>query len=367
MPAAPLATQLKYRARAQEKLPRWAEAGCMYEAQAFEQCTSEQIAAIKPWGQGQSALDLTCGLGVDAAAMAPHYAYVTTIEADRIRFMMARHNFQLLGLDNISVWHSEAEEWVRDCHDSQYDLIYLDPDRRDAQGGRHYRFADCSPNVLNIQALLLKMAPRVLIKASPMLDIDAGLRELTQVHQVTVVALDGECKELLFELRANTPTDHEPQIGVRFVRKGRLHTWEGACTRWVHTPQAQPHPQYLYEADIALYKARRAAEWFADQYPSLGTMNHPDGYCFAETPIADFPGRAFEVLQVWLWRPETVKKHLKAAGISQVNLSRRHFDIPIEQVRTQLHIQEGGLDYLLLTQMWNEGEWNRVAMLARRI
>lgn len=60
-----VATQVKYLARAASKLPSYAAAQCILPPLAFEQASSEACAAHKRI-DGDTALDLTCGLGVDA-------------------------------------------------------------------------------------------------------------------------------------------------------------------------------------------------------------------------------------------------------------------------------------------------------------
>lgn len=59
-----VATQVKYLARAEAKLPSYAAAQCILPPLAFEQASSEACAAHKRIAGG-AVLDLTCGLGVD--------------------------------------------------------------------------------------------------------------------------------------------------------------------------------------------------------------------------------------------------------------------------------------------------------------
>ena len=66
--AALVATQVKYLERARTKLPSYYAARCILPPRAFEQASSEACAAHKE-PAGDAALDLTCGLGVDALAL----------------------------------------------------------------------------------------------------------------------------------------------------------------------------------------------------------------------------------------------------------------------------------------------------------
>ena len=370
IPAAALASQLKYRARAKSKLPTWLAAGCLFEGKAFEQCSSEAVAALKPFGSGLAALDLTCGLGVDTSALAGLYTHVTALEPDPVRFRLAQHNLPLLG-HAVTLSPLRAEDWLAAHPDASFDLVYLDPDRRDAAGQRHFRLADTQPDVLGLLPALLRIAPRVLLKASPMLDVDAALRELGVVHQVTVLAADGECKELLFDIRRTEAGEVAHTIrAAAFLRKGQAHHYTpGEVPTAVELAgEALLALPFCYEADVALYKAGLAADWFAETQGGLnGAMNHPEGYCFSGVEVSDFPGRAYRIVAALPYKPERLRKYFQGLGVKQLNLTRRHFDLPLEQVRGQLKLKEGGKDTLVLTQVRVVGVWERVALHAVRL
>lgn len=370
IPAAALASQLKYRARAKTKLPTWLAAGCLFEGKAFEQCSSEAVAALKPFGSGLAALDLTCGLGVDTSALAGLYTHVTALEPDPVRFRLAQHNLPLLG-HAVTLSPMRAEDWLAAHADATFDLVYLDPDRRDAAGQRHFRLADTQPDVLGLLPALLRVAPRVLLKASPMLDVDAALRELGAVHQVTVLAADGECKELLFDIRRTKAGEVPHTIrAAAFLRKGQAHHYTpGEVPAAVELAgEALLALTFCYEADVALYKAGLAAEWFAETQGGLhGAMNHSEGYCFSGVEAAEFPGRAYRIVAALPYKPDRLRKYFQGLGVKQLNLTRRHFDLPLEQVRGQLKLKEGGRDTLVLTQVRVAGVWERVALHAVRL
>lgn len=103
-----VATQLKYLERARTKLPAYAEACCILPPRAFEQASSEACAAHKPI-EGDRVLDLTCGLGVDARALAARFREVVTLERNEVLAEVARENFRRLGVENVTVVTTTAE------------------------------------------------------------------------------------------------------------------------------------------------------------------------------------------------------------------------------------------------------------------
>ena len=74
-----VATQVKYLARAAQKLPSYAAAQCILPPLAFEQASSEACAAHKLL-EGDTVLDLTCGLGADALFLSRRFRRVVTLE-----------------------------------------------------------------------------------------------------------------------------------------------------------------------------------------------------------------------------------------------------------------------------------------------
>ena len=109
-----VATQVKYLARAERKLPSYAAVQCILPPRAFEQASSEACAAHKRIA-GDSVLDLTCGLGADALFLSRRFRRVVTLERDATLARIAAENFARLGAGNIEVVCSSAEEYRRGC------------------------------------------------------------------------------------------------------------------------------------------------------------------------------------------------------------------------------------------------------------
>ena len=84
---------------------------------------------VREFGTGARVLDLTCGLGFDALAMAKAGLNVRAIELDPITVDCARHN--LLGTDAIVDQGDATRMQI-----SGADVIFIDPMRRDPNGAR---------------------------------------------------------------------------------------------------------------------------------------------------------------------------------------------------------------------------------------
>ena len=125
-----VASQVKYLQRARTKLPRLYEARAIIPQRAFEQSSSEECAAAKRM-RGSRLLDLTCGLGMDAVAMAERFERVVAVERDEVLADVVRENLHRMGVENVEVVTASAEEYVSSCEE-HFDWVYADPDRRTA-------------------------------------------------------------------------------------------------------------------------------------------------------------------------------------------------------------------------------------------
>ena len=169
-----MATQVKYLARAAQKLPSYAAAQCILPPLAFEQASSEACAARKLL-EGDTVLDLTCGLGVDALFLSRRFRRVVTLERNEVLARVAAENFSRMGVANVEVVCMSAEEYLR-RDGLRFDWIYADPDRRSAQGRKLVRLEDCSPDIVALKPRLAQVSGRLCVKNSPLFDVGEALR-----------------------------------------------------------------------------------------------------------------------------------------------------------------------------------------------
>ncbi len=180
-----------------------------------EQCSSEAASEIKAeiiaslWCEGElfsrsKIADLTGGLGVDSWMFSKMAERVLYVERDSKLAEAAKHNFSALGCKNIEVMNAEVspegfsnDGWAA-LKKFAPDIIYLDPARRGEGGEKVFKLEDCRPNILELRDKLLEIAGHVMVKLSPMADIDEVVRQLgPSCLRVDVISVDGECKEVL--------------------------------------------------------------------------------------------------------------------------------------------------------------------------
>lgn len=147
-------------------------------------------------------LDMSAGLGVDTFSFSKKGLNVTSIELNQKKAEIIETNAKTLGFNSIKVINGDSMNFLKEGN-NHFDLIFIDPSRRDQASKRVYNLRDCSPDVITNQNLLVDHADKVLIKASPLLDISQTIKDFKNITSIRAVGVKGECKELLIELQKN--------------------------------------------------------------------------------------------------------------------------------------------------------------------
>ncbi|MEM6297356.1 MAG: hypothetical protein AAF740_01575 [Bacteroidota bacterium] len=356
-----IATQLKARQKAKQKLPTFCSNSRFIfpDGEAVEQSSSEQAAKYKAslyQKTDHKLVDLTGGLGMDDFMFSKQFSEVHHIERDAFRSELAAHNFSVLGATNIYTHHTTAEEFlqatesVSDHFQSKESSIifYLDPVRRTGSG-RVFQLSDCEPNIVESQDELLQKGTEVLLKTAPLLDIAQALRELKQVSEIIVVAVAGECKEVLYRLQQNP----KPEIRistVHLLKNGDQQSfscvWEAEAE---HSLLLDSPKKYLYLPNPAIMKAGVFKSLSAAfQLPQL--HQHAHAYTH-EDFLKDFPGKTFCVNAVLPFDRKKLKKHFQN---TKANVLTRHFPLSVAEIRKRFSIASGGETFLLFTTLKDE-------------
>ena len=343
--------QIDGRQRIKQKLPSWYHNSSIYYPVhlSLEQCSSELTARYKEQLiKGDSLVDLTGGFGVDTTCLARNFKRVTYVEQNESLALIAQANFKAFGLDNISVKVGQAEQILAQL--DEVDVVFIDPARRNRAGAKVISIADCTPNVLEIESELRKKAKKVLIKMSPMLDVTLACRELTNIGEIHIVAVQNECKELLLLMDNSKEVVKSPHLYcVNLKGKEDFELFSYSLDQELEASVAYSSEvqKYLYEPNVALLKA--GAYKVMSEYYHLSKL-HVNSHLYTSNELVEaFPGRQFLVESVYGFDKsslKSLKKNVKAA-----NLTIRNFPSTVAQLRKKLKIVEGGNKYLFATTL----------------
>ncbi|MBY0229681.1 MAG: class I SAM-dependent methyltransferase, partial [Gemmataceae bacterium] len=154
-----------------------------FTREALEQSTSEAVATHRARRFSGTVLDIGCGIGGDAIALAAR-CRVVCIDLDPLRLEMARLNLRAHGLEERCVFLL-GDALAMDL--PPRDAVFVDPDRR-VGGKRRLSVDEGEPSLDAVRSrfpgvpLCAKLAPGV-----PLDEVDEGEAEF--------VSLDGELKE----------------------------------------------------------------------------------------------------------------------------------------------------------------------------
>ena len=358
---------------ARQKLPSWAATeGIVYPPHlSMEQCSSEQTSRYKAQLLHQAPstqihpqstlLDLTGGFGVDFSFMAQGFAQAFYVEQQPTLCDIARHNFPLLGLVSAQVVCGDGMDFLRQTK-QHFDWIYIDPARRDAQGGRTYGISDCTPNVLDMLDLLKEKADHILLKLSPMLDWRKAIQDLGEdlVSEVHIVSVGNECKELLVVLEVGGRNLAIREYLVNCVNLQPNGTAETFVIGRNNSPTPHLLPstshlsplttKYLYEPNASIMKAGCFAE-LCERYGVSQVAQNSHLFIFADF-IEKFPGRKFQIEAVLTMNKRELKEKLR--GLSQANITVRNFPMTVAELRKRLKLTDGGDTYIFATTLADE-------------
>lgn len=339
-----LVSQIEGRNKAQKKLPTWYHSEeVIYPVKlSMEQCSSEITASYKAsLVSGNILIDLTGGFGVDSFAFAKKVRNVFYIEGNEELSEIAAYNFKIFHQENIEIFPTRAEDFISSYKDG-VDWIYLDPARR-REGNKVVRLSDCEPDLLSLKKSLFKLSDQILVKTSPLLDLDIALKELEFVREIHVIAVENECKELLFILDQHTK---EPEIiAVNFRKneweKFRFHrSFENSVSVPYHKPW-----NYLYEPNAAILKAGAFKSIAAKT--GLLKLNINSHLYTSEHLLKNFPGRSFKLLKTIKY---SKKEILAEVPEGKANITVRNFPDSVELIRRKTGLKDGGDCYLFATR-----------------
>lgn len=333
-----VATQVKYLARAERKLPTYAAAQCILPPRAFEQASSEATAAHKAI-EGDTVLDLTCGLGVDSLYLSRRFRRVVALERDPLLARITSENFSRMGVANIEVVNTSAEEYLRQ-EGLHFDWIYADPDRRSAEGRKLVLLEACSPDIVALKPKIDRITARLCLKNSPLFDVDEALR-LFPDSRVEVLSLGDECKEMLIYADGTGPLVTATALGI-----GSFAAAPGAVPP--ETPPFDPERfRWLVIPDVALRKARLTRLHLAGKADCWSD----NGFGFAAAEPHGVIGRVSPIESIEPYDPKRLKRGLKGRG---VEILKRDFPLPPDELMRRLGAHPGADLRMAFTKIGND-------------
>ena len=345
---AAVVSQARLRARGVAKFGPFA-ASMLFTEAGLEQATRLRVAAMHA-GRFRDAglthiVDLGCGIGADALAIASLEMDVTAVDIDEVTAAVA--SFNLAPWPGATVVHADAMS----VDLSPFDGVYLDPARRSASKKRLADPADWTPSL--DFAFGIGADKPTGVKLGPGIDRDL----IPDGAEAQWISVDRDVVE----------------VGVWFGAVAREGITRAALVIGEHGTAELTAPadsadeapgtlgEFLYEPDGAVIRARL----IGDLARTLGgRMLDPQiAWITADeaqvTPFA----QGFRVAETFSFDERKLKQALAARGIGTLEIKKRGIDVDPAQLRKKLSLKGDRSATLILTRVAGK----RLAILADRL
>ncbi len=353
--------------------PRFTRAEAMwFDRTRLEQATQEVVARHKAQRfaacAGQTVLDLCCGVGSDAIAIARQGSG----EDETFAFRSAKERsfaerkatlpitVRAVDMSPLATWYtqrnaevygvaSHIETLVSDVEkiDITGQFVHLDPDRR-TQGQRQVRLEFGSPGLPYLQALT-KSAAGGAIKVSPASNFGGKFTDC----EIELVSVSGECKEATIwfgQLRQPAP------FRATILPQGATI----AGDPWEYRPRLAPLGKYLFDPDPAVVRAGLVD--CVGESLDLRRLDDAEEYLTGDTLVDSPFVRGFEVLADLTNNTKEIRDYFRTSSFGQVEIKCRHMSIDADAIRRKLPLPGKEPGVLLFARVAGKAR----AIIARR-
>lgn len=349
VPVATIAEQIIGRRKAKEKIPVFYQANNIVYPPGtnIEQSSSETTALFKcsilseELSEASILADLTGGLGVDSYFFSQIFNQVFYIETNAKLLEVAQHNHQQLNAKGVHYFNSSAEQFLSSSNQT-FDCIFIDPSRRDKDNKKVASLADCEPNVISLVDKIFTKTKFILIKASPLLDIQQAINELSNIKKVFVVSVDNDCKEILFLCEKNFQ-DEPLIVAINLSRKKNTDAlvFQFSEEREAKADFSDPL-LYLFEPNSSILKA--GAFKLVSKRFQLHKL-HPNTHLYTSDKIVKgFPGKVFKIISEVKPDQKNVKKYFPQG---KANVTTRNYPLSVKELKSKTGLMDGGDQFLI--------------------
>lgn len=336
-----LAQQIQGKKIAQKKFPYLAHNTIIYPPKInLEQTSSQSTAEYKRnIINGKTIADVTGGFGIDSIFFSQKFEQVYHFELNENLQKISTLNFKKLGLNIISK-NGNGIENILDFND-KLDVIFIDPSRRDKTKNKVFLLEDLTPNILEILPALKAKASTLLIKLSPLIDIQYLVKTIPNISEIHLVALKNELKEVLIKLDNTACSTKIICTNLQSTQSRFSFEWNDIKTN----VQYSEIEKFIYEPNVSVQKSG-GINLLGTQ---LGLKKlHPNTQLLTSNKlIQEFPGRIFEM-------GEIIKKPKKTLKNKSIMAIHRNFPENLTILKKRYNFTSDGTLPVLFTQTKKE-------------
>lgn len=352
---------LSLREKAEDKFSQ--AASMFFNDLSLEQASSEKVSdhIAKRFQSNWQVVDLTCGIGANALALAKRCQRVLLNDNNEDVLNFAKLNARTWGLENkvdFSLLNAEKLIDFLIAKDFSFipkeyekvEAIFLDPDRNRGQMTKTRSILNSSPNLQEILPKLFEITKNVAVKVSPAFDY-REIKLLDEEPEIEIISENNNCK-----------------VAILWFGDFKRNRRSAACFRREETcifdgpgypinELALYAPQkYIYEVDKAISKAGLVDD--LAKACSLNKISVASSFLSTEKSpeemLEELDNKSilvalnvYELVRVFNCSFKELKKELNELNVERVEIkAKKHFLKP-EEIYTKLKLKEGP-DYTLL-------------------
>lgn len=329
--------QIKGKQVAQRKFPFLLKEGIVFPPQLnLEQASSEKTALYKSQIlKGKKFIDLTSGFGIDAYYLSQNFNEITLIEQNAELLEIVEHNWTILEKKARFI-NQKLEDFLIENQES-FDVIYLDPARRDNNKNKVFLLEDLSPNIIEIQKKLLSISNQVVVKLSPLIDLKYLISVLPGIFRIEIIAVKNDVKEVIIFLSK----ENQGEIICKCVNLESEECdfeYQFGEEENAHSEYSEPE-KFIFIPNNSILKAG-VFNLISEKF-NLKKL-HPNTHIYTSNEKNnDFPGRVFEMKVI---DSKEIKKK------EQFNIISKNYPLKPDEIKKKYQIKDGGEKYLIFTQ-----------------
>lgn len=333
-----IAQQVKGRKVAQKKFPFLLKEGIVFPPGLnLEQASSESTAMWKAQElEGKTFADLTSGFGIDAYFLSEKFEEVVLIEQNPGLLEIVQHNWETLGRKARFI-NRNLQDFISENH-SRFDVVYLDPARRDDALHKKFLLEDLSPNLLEIWKDLSAISNQIMVKLSPLIDISYLISVIPGITEIDIIAVRNDVKELILKagkaseanglrIRCVNLETHEPEFSFNYDAEKTASAAYSNVQNFLYIPNNAVLKAGAFQTLAAAFNLQKL---------------HPNTHFYtSDEKLATFPGRILEVAAIEAREIRSGEKF---------NIISKNHPLTPDQIRKKYKISDGGNRYLIFTQ-----------------
>ena len=301
---------------------------------AIEQCSSEATAKLKRnFFSGDKLLDLTGGLGIDSFYLSNNFNQIFYNEPNPELFEIAKQNYSHL---NYKFFNNKSEDLVNELTE-EFDLIYIDPDRRGKANQKLFKLEDLSPNILELYPKL--KFRNLLVKLSPIFEIKEFSKHFNN-YNIWIISSEGEVKELLLHISTEIKQN---LIKILIINTNNVEEYN--YEQKDETCELSDNDfSFLFELNPAILKGNLQESIAVEN--NFYKINRNTQYLFTNKIIKNLPGKYYKIIKKLKYNKQDFDKNGITTGIIKI----RNFDNSITEIKQKLKIKESNSPYLFFTK-----------------